>query len=109
MAPDFHAAWKTFEEFNTGGGDKMPAATWLELIRNLESQQNFERAVAECERLAAAYPAQKSRCLLSAGRICLRKLNRPADALRNYRPRRFHIWVGKRIIVRHKHAQVAER
>jgi hypothetical protein len=38
-APDFDAAWKTFEEFNTGGGDKMPAATWLELIRNLESQQ----------------------------------------------------------------------
>jgi hypothetical protein len=37
------------EEFNTGGGDKMPLATWLELIRNLESQQNFERAVAEYE------------------------------------------------------------
>ena len=73
--------------FNTDGGDKMPAAIWLELIRNLESQrQNFERAVAEYELLAAA-PAQKewSLALLSAGRICLRKLNRPADVLRNYK------------------------
>jgi hypothetical protein len=78
-APDFE--WKTSEEFNTGGGDKMPAATWLELIRNLESQQNFERAIAEYERLAAACPAQKepSLALLFAGRICLRKLNRPAN------------------------------
>jgi len=84
-APDFDAAWKTFEEFNTGGGDKMPAATWLD-IRNLQSQQNFEPAVAEYERLVAAYPAQKESllALLSAG-ICLRKLNRPADALRNYK------------------------
>ncbi len=85
-APDFDAAWKTFEEFNTGSVDKMPAATWLELNRNLESQQNFERAVAEYERLVAA-PAQKESllALLSAGRICLRKLNRPADAMRNYK------------------------
>jgi tetratricopeptide (TPR) repeat protein len=86
-AQDFDAAWKAFEEFNTGGGDKMPAATWLELIRNLESQQNFERAVTEYEHLVAAYPAQKESvlALLSAGRLYLKKLNRPADALRNYK------------------------
>ena len=86
-AQDFDAAWKTFEEYNSGGGDRMPAATWLELTRQLESQQNFERAVAEYERLAAAYPTQKESllALLSAGRLCLKKLNRPADALRNYK------------------------
>ena len=84
---DFDAAWKNFEEFNTGGGDNMPAATWLELLRHLEAQQNFERAVTEYERLAAAYPAQKESLLarLSAGRLYLKKLNRPADALRNYK------------------------
>ena len=86
-AQDFDAAWKTFEEYDTGGGDKMPAANWLELTRQLESQQNFERAVTEYERLAAAYPTQKESllALLSAGRLCLKKLNRPADALRNYK------------------------
>jgi len=65
----------------------MPAATWLELLRHLEAQQNFERAVTEYERLAAAYPAQKESLLarLSAGRLYLKKLNRPADALRNYK------------------------
>jgi len=83
---DFDAAWKTFEEYNTGGGDTMPAGPWLELTRYLESQQNFERAASEYERLAAAYPTQKESllALLSAGRLCLKKLNRPADALRNY-------------------------
>jgi membrane associated rhomboid family serine protease len=86
-AQDFDAAWKTFEEYNTGGGDQMPAATWLEFTRQLESQQNFERAVTEYERLAAAHPTQKESllALLSAGRLCLKKLNRPADALRNYK------------------------
>jgi hypothetical protein len=78
------------------------ATVLLNLLIFLESRQNFERAVAEYERLAAAYPAQKESllALLSAGRICLRKLNRPADTLRltkPHRPRRFHIWIEKRI------------
>lgn len=86
-AQDIDAAWKAFEEYNTGGGEGMPAATWLELIRKLESQEDFERAVSEYERLAAAYPTQKESllALLSAGRLSLRKLNRPSDALRNYK------------------------
>ncbi len=86
-AQDFDAAWKAFEEYNNGGGDNLPAATWLELTRRLESQENFERAVIEYERLAVAYPAQKDSllALLSAGRLCLKRSNRPADALRNYR------------------------
>jgi tetratricopeptide (TPR) repeat protein len=62
------------------------ATVLLNLLIFLESRQNFERAVADYERLAAAYPAQKESllALLSAG-ICLRKLNRPADTLRNYK------------------------
>ncbi|HEY1469698.1 MAG TPA: BTAD domain-containing putative transcriptional regulator [Candidatus Acidoferrum sp.] len=65
----------------------MPAATWLELCRAAEAMENHERAVDEYERLADAHPAQKESilALLSAGRLCLRKLNRPADALRNYK------------------------
>jgi hypothetical protein len=94
---------------------KCPAATWLELIRNLESRQNFERAVAEYERLAAAYAAQKESllALLSAG-ICLRKLNRPADTLRNYKaPQASTIphldWEPPKGPKRQPQAQVSER
>jgi tetratricopeptide (TPR) repeat protein len=86
-AQDFDAAWKAFEEYNTGGGENMPASTWLELTRMLESQENFDRAVDEYERLAAAHPTSKESvlALISAGRLCLRRLNRPADAVRNYK------------------------
>jgi hypothetical protein len=78
------------------------------------------------ERLAAANPAQKESllALLSAGRMCLRKLNRPADTLRNYKAAQAstiphldweannqHGNSGRRKgpTVCHKHAQVAER
>jgi membrane associated rhomboid family serine protease len=86
-AQDFDAALKAFEEYTAGGGDCMPPAAWLELTRKLEAREHFERAVTEYERLATAYPTQKESllALLSAGRLCLRKLNRPADALRNYK------------------------
>ena len=45
-APDSHAAWKTFERFNTGGGDKMPAATWLELVNAWPPPTQRKRVVA---------------------------------------------------------------
>jgi hypothetical protein len=43
----------------------------------------YDRALAEYEKLAAAYPeAQQSiMAQLGAARICLKKLNRPQDAL----------------------------
>lgn len=68
-APDFDAAWKTFEEFNTGGGDKMPAATWLD-IRNLESHSSTSNPLS-LNMNAWPPPTQrkKSRCL----RYCLRR------------------------------------
>jgi tetratricopeptide (TPR) repeat protein len=65
----------------------MPASTWLELCRSAEGQQNFERAVEEYDRLARAYPSERQSllALMSAGRLSLKKLNRPAEALRFYR------------------------
>ncbi len=84
---DVDAAWRAFEEYHSAGGDKMPAATWLEIIRSIESQQHFDRAVSEYERLAENYPTGKQSllALLAAGRLCLKKLNRPEDALKFYK------------------------
>ncbi len=80
------AAWQDYQEFLNSGGDKPPAKVWLELCRHLENQQNLDRAVSEYERLAEAYPQEKQSllALISAGRLCLKRLNRPSDALRLY-------------------------
>ena len=84
---DVDAAWRAFEEYQNAGGDKMPAATWLEIIRSIEAQQHFDRAVSEYERLAENYPTEKQSllALLAAGRLCLKKLNRPEEALKLYK------------------------
>jgi membrane associated rhomboid family serine protease len=81
------AALRDYEEFQDTGGQHLPAATWLDLCRSLEGQQNFERAVAEYDKLAMAYPKDKQSllALMAAGRLSLRKLGRPAEALRFYR------------------------
>jgi membrane associated rhomboid family serine protease len=86
-AQDAEAAWQDYQEYLNAGGNRMPAATWLELCRVAEGQQNFERAAAEYEHLAETYPTERQSilALLSAGRLCLRKLNRPTDALRYYK------------------------
>jgi membrane associated rhomboid family serine protease len=86
-AQDAEAAWQDFQEYGNAGGDHFPAATWLELGRLAESQENFERAVTEYENLAKAYPKDKQTvmALLSAGRLSLKKLNRPSDALLYYK------------------------
>jgi membrane associated rhomboid family serine protease len=86
-AHDVDAAWHSYEEFSNASGGDLPAAPWLELIRHLENQQNFDRAVAECDRLAQAYPQEKPSllALLTAGRMSLKKLNRPDEALRFYK------------------------
>ncbi len=84
---DGEAALRDYEEFQNTGGQHLPAATWLELCRSLEGQQNFERAVAEYDKLAAVYPKEKQSllALMAAGRLSLKKLGRPAEALRFYR------------------------
>ena len=85
-AQDGEAAWRDYEEFSNSGGERLPTSTWLELSRIAEAQQNHERAVIEYERLAEAYPTERQSllALMAAGRISLKKLNRPSDALRFY-------------------------
>jgi hypothetical protein len=79
-------AWQDYEEFLRLGGDKMPPAIWLDLCRVPEERQEFERALGEYEKLAAAYPSDRESLVaqLSAARICLKQLNRPQDALKFY-------------------------
>jgi tetratricopeptide (TPR) repeat protein len=86
QAREYEAAWKDYEEFLQLGGDKMPPSIWFDLCRLPEDQQDFERAVSEYEKLAAAYPSERQSVMaqLAAARICLKRLNRPQDALRFY-------------------------
>jgi membrane associated rhomboid family serine protease len=83
---DHEAAWQDYQEYSNAGGDSLPAATWLELGRLAEGEQNYERSVTEYELLAKAHPTarQSVLALLSAGRLSLKQLNRPSDALRFY-------------------------
>ena len=64
----------------------MPASTWLELCKGAEEKQDFERAFSEYQQLAAAHPAERQALTaqLSAARLCLKRLNRPQDALLLY-------------------------
>ena len=85
-AQDQEAAWQTFEAYCNAGGDKLPPALWLEMARSLENQQHFDRAAEEYKRLAEAHPAEKQSilALVAAGRLYLKRLNRPEDALNCY-------------------------
>ncbi|MGA2419415.1 MAG: rhomboid family intramembrane serine protease [Candidatus Acidiferrum sp.] len=85
-AQDVEAAWQDFEEYTNVGGDSLPAATWLELCRIAEGRQNYARAAEEYQALAKAHPAERQSilALLAAGRLSLKQLGRPADALRCY-------------------------
>src|SRR5579864_4521235 len=76
-------AWKCYEEFLAAGGQTPPAAVWLDLCRAAESLQHFDRAVAEYEKLIAAYPAnrQSIAAQLGAARVCLKRLGQPERAL----------------------------
>lgn len=64
----------------------MPAITWLELCKGAEEMHEYDRALSEYEELAKAYPAERHSLTaqLSAARLCLKKLNRPKDALALY-------------------------
>ena len=80
------AAFQDYAEFINGGGGKMPAITWLELCKGAEEMHEYDRALSEYEELAKAYPAERHSLTaqLSAARLCLKKLNRPKDALALY-------------------------
>jgi len=85
-AQDTESAWQDFEAYTSAGGEKLPPAIWLEIARLLEAQQHFERAATEYERLADAHPREKQSilALVAAGRLYLKKLNRPEQALYCY-------------------------
>jgi membrane associated rhomboid family serine protease len=87
QANDIGAALQNYEEFTNSGGELFPASPWLALCRAFEGQGNLDRALSEYERLAAAYPAERQSilALLAAARLCLKRLNRPSDALRLYK------------------------
>jgi membrane associated rhomboid family serine protease len=85
-ANDHEGAMQTCQDFRNAGGEKLPAPLWLEFCRQLETQPDISRAADEYLELAKAYPAEKQGLLaqMAAGRIYLKRLNRPADALRLY-------------------------
>jgi membrane associated rhomboid family serine protease len=82
----YEAAWQDYEEFLNLGGDKMPAAAWLELCRVAEERNDSNRALSEYEKLAAAHPSERQGLIaqIGAARILLKRLNRPHDALSLY-------------------------
>jgi membrane associated rhomboid family serine protease len=86
-AQDTEAALLDYQEYTNAGGDRMPAATWLEIGRLIEGHQHYDRAVSEYEKLAKTYPSERPSllALLSAGRLALKQLNRPSDALLYYK------------------------
>jgi membrane associated rhomboid family serine protease len=85
-ANDHEGALQTYQDFRNSCGEKLPASLWLEFCRMLETQPDVSRAVDEYLELARAYPAEKQGLLaqMAAGRFYLKRLNRPAEALRLY-------------------------
>jgi len=85
-AHQVEAAFQDYAEFIDGGGGKIPAITWLELCKGAEEMHEYDRALSEYEELAKAYPAERHSLTaqLSAARLCLKKLNRPKDAVALY-------------------------
>ena len=85
-ANDHEGAVQTCQDFRNAGGERLPAPLWLEFCRQLETQPDVSRAADEYIELAQAYPNEKQGLLaqMAAGRIYLKRLNRPGDALRLY-------------------------
>ena len=85
-AHEVEAAFQDYAEFIDNGGSKMPAATWLELCKGAEELQEFDRALSEYQQLTEAYPGERQALTaqLSAARLCLKRLQRPQDALALY-------------------------
>jgi membrane associated rhomboid family serine protease len=85
-AKELEAAWQDYEDFLNAGGASMPPTVWLHLCRIPEDLKDYERAVSEYEKLSAAHPCEREslEAQMSAARLCLKRLNRPQDALRFY-------------------------
>lgn len=80
------AALEMYQEYRQSGGGEFPAAAWLTLCRSLEEAEYYDRALAEYEKVIAAYPSapQSIMAQLGAARVCLKRLGRPQDALKFY-------------------------
>jgi len=85
-AREWEQAWQDYDEFLNSGGEVLPVVTWLALCRAAEEQHWYERALAEYQKLAAAYPKERQSltALIAAGRICVKQLNRAEDGLKFY-------------------------
>ena len=83
---DTDAALQDYDDFVKSGGKEVPAALWLDLARAIETKGDFERAVQEYGKLAAAYPTIRQSLIaqINAARVCMAKLARPHDALNLY-------------------------
>jgi len=80
-------AVEVLDDFRSSGGENFPPAEWLAICRHLENIPNYERAAAEYESYARAYPAERMSvyALVAAGRIQLRNLSNKSEAARLYR------------------------
>ncbi len=80
------AAWKDYEEFLNCGGESVPPDSWLELCKAADDLQSYDRALYEYQRLAETYPNERQALMaqLGAAKVCLKRLNRPQDALAFY-------------------------
>ena len=85
-AREMDLAWQNYEEFCNMGGEKFPSTEWMSLCRHLESQQQWQRAAAEYEKIAKAYAGERTSvyALVSAGRLQLKNLNNTTEAARLY-------------------------
>jgi membrane associated rhomboid family serine protease len=85
-ANDHEGAMQTAQDYRNSGGEKLPAALWLDFCRQLENQPDVSHAADEYVELANAYPAERQGLLaqMAAGRLYLKRLNRAADALKLY-------------------------
>jgi membrane associated rhomboid family serine protease len=85
-AHNSEAAWKDYEEFLNSGGGTPPAPVWFDLCKAADDLQSYDRALYEYQQLAAAYPNERQALMaqLGAAKVCLKRLNRPQDALAFY-------------------------
>ena len=74
---EYETAWQDYEDFLNAGGERIPPDVWLDLCRVPEQQQDFERAVIEYEKLAAAYPSERQSVL--AQLCCRTNLPQPIE------------------------------
>ena len=81
------AAWSDYQDYMNSGGLDLPLSLRFDLCRILENQGNLEMAVSEYEKLAANNPGERQALMaqLAAAKLCLKKLNRPHDALKFFK------------------------